>query len=181
MKGERKFIQKILLGCVAGLISVTLTYILNRAGLYIAWAPIIAAALIGAIPGIAEKSSGKVILGVILGCIGWICGEVVSRQLFHSMATWISVGGFVGLTGGILERSPKSMIGGLILGAIGGFIGLVAGFLTMANDFLLNLDMQAVTILCAAIFINTLLGILRPRIAAAENGEHNEPESLNEK
>lgn len=181
MKGERRLARKILLGCAAGVISVTIIYVLNRAGLYLAWESIIAAGLIGAVAGVAEKAGWKVALGVILGCIGWMCGEMVSRQLFHSVATWIAVGGFVGLTAGIMEKSPASLIGGVVLGAIGGLLGQVAGFSTVAVESLLAFDMQAVTIICAAIFISLMLGLKRPKIADANAvgpNEGNTQESL---
>jgi hypothetical protein len=181
MKGERKLLWKVVLGCAAGLISVTIIYVLNRAGLYLAWESIIAAGLIGAVAGVAEKWGWKVALGVMLGCIGWICGEVVSRQLFHSAATWISVGGCVGLTAGIMEKSPASLIGGVVLGVIGGLLGQMAGFSTIAVDSLVAFDMQAVTILCAAIFISLMLGLKRPKIAGATLvgvGESTKQESL---
>lgn len=167
MKGERKLIRKIVLGLAAGLLSVAILYMLNRGGIYIAWAPMMAAAIIGTVSGIAENSGRKIVLGLILGCIGWISGEFFSRFLFHSVATWIFVGGFIGLTAGILEKSPLSMIGGLLLGAIGGFVGLAAGFSTVAVESFGGLDMQAMSIIAAGISINLLLGLKRPRIAEA--------------
>jgi hypothetical protein len=180
MKGERRLARKIILGCAAGLISVAIIYILNRSGLYIAWAPIIAAALIGTVAGLAENSPRKIALGIILGCVGWICGELLSRQLFHSVATWVSVGGIIGLTAGILEKSPKSVIGGFLLGVIGGLMGQVAGLSTVAVDSLLYVDMQAMSIIGAAMFISLLLGLKRPKIANAAiagDDETDKPES----
>ena len=184
MKGERRLIRKVSLGCAAGLISIAIIYILNRSGFYIAWASIMAAALIGTVAGIAEKSGKKIALGVALGCIGWICGELLSRQLFHSVVTWISVGGFIGLTAGILEKSPKSMIGGVFLGIIGGLMGPIAGLSTVAVDFLLDFDMQAMGIIGAAIFISLMLSLKRPQsrhAATAAIDADDGPESPDEK
>jgi hypothetical protein len=182
--GERKLVLKVFLGFAAGVLSVGIILALNRSGFYIAWAPIIAAALIGAVTGVAEKSPGKIILGVALGCMGWICGELVSRLLFHSVATWIFVGGFIGLAGGIIEKSPKSVIGGIFLGVIGGFVGLLAGFSTIAVDALANADMQAMSILGAGVCINLMLGLKRPKNAATEvvsSDENDTPASKSEK
>lgn len=184
MKGERRLILKILLGCAAGLISIAIIYILNRGGFYIAWASILAAALIGAVAGIAEKSPKKIALGVVLGCIGWFCGELLSRQLFHSVATWISAGGFIGLTAGISEKSPKSMIGGFLLGATGGIIGMLAGFSPITVEALADFDMQAMGILGAGIFISLMLGLKRPKnpnASVASDDEADRPELPNEK
>jgi len=175
MKGERRLILKALLGLAAGLTATAVIYILGRSGVYVSWASIVAAGLIGAVAGIAEKSATKLVLGVALGCVGWVCGEYLSRNLFHSLVTWICVGGFTGLTAGILEKSPKSMIGGLLLGALGGFIGMVAGFLTMANESLLRFDMQAVTIIGAAFFISVLLGLKRPKIMVTDENDAQQP------
>jgi hypothetical protein len=183
MKGERKLVRKILLGLAAGLTSVAIIYILNRSGLYIAWVPIVAAALIGAVAGVAEKSVRKIALGVVLGCIGWISGEFLSMLLFHSVATWTTVGGFVGLTAGISEKSPKSMIGGFLLGVAGGMMGMVAGFSPVAVDAMANFDMQAMGILGAGIFISLMLGLKRPKMAdaAAGSDEADGPKSSDEK
>ena len=180
MIGERKIILKASLGFAASLISVLIIFILNRNGIYLAWAQIIAAALIGAVAGIAEKSRGKIALGMILACIGWFSGEHFSRLLFHSIATWIVVGGFIGLTAGILEKSPKSIIGGICLGAIGGLMGVAAGLSTIMIDWTRSPDMQAMSILGAGIFISLLLALKRPKnidsaIVAAD--EIDKPES----
>lgn len=184
MVGERKLIRKVTLGFGAGLISVAIIYGLNRSGFYIAWAPIVAAALIGAVAGAAEKRGNKIALGVCLACIGWISGEVFSRLLFHSIATWIFVGGFIGLTAGIMEKSLKSMIGGIVLGAIGGLMGVAAGLSTIMLDRLRSYDLQVMGIFGAAISINLLLGLKRPRSpdapAVAGKGD-DKPESPDEK
>lgn len=166
MKAERKLLLKVSLGLTAGLLSVAIIQVLNRSGIYIAWAQIVAAALIGVVAGAAEKSKNKMILGMALGCVGWISGELFSRLLFHSIATWIFVGGFVGLTAGILEKSPVSVIGGMLLGAIGGLAGVGAGLSTIIIDPLRNADMQAMSILGAALFISLVLGLKRPKSAA---------------
>ena len=163
MTGERKLIRKVFLGLAAALISVAIIRLLNRGGFYIAWAPIIPAALIGAAAGLAEKSVKKMAFGIALGCIGWICGELFSRLLFHSVATWVFVGAFIGLTAGLLEKSPKSVIGGFLLGAVGGFMGVAAGMSTIMFDPLRNLDMQATSILSAGLFISLLLGLKRSK------------------
>jgi hypothetical protein len=182
MLGARKIILKTSLGFAAALISVLIIFILNRSGIYLAWAQIIAAALIGAVAGIAEKSRGKIALGMLLGCIGWFSGEHLSRLLFHSIATWIVVGGFIGLTAGILEKSPKSMVGGLCLGAMGGLMGPAAGLSTILIDWNRSLDMQAMSIMGAGIFISLLLALKRPKnikgadVAADDAGK---PESPN--
>jgi hypothetical protein len=184
MRGERKLIRKIALGGAAGLTSVAIIYILNRSGLYIAWAPIIAAVLIGAVAGIAENSGKKIALGLALGGIGWFCGELLSRQLFHSAITWVCVGGFIGLTAGILEKSPKSIIGGLLLGVLGGALGMLARFSPVAVDAMANVDMQAMGMLGAGIFISLMLGLKRPKISDATDTSGDEagtPESPGEK
>lgn len=173
MKGERKLIRKIILGFAASLLSVAIIYMLNRGGIYIAWAPILAAAIIGTVAGVAEKSGGKIVLGLILGCIGWISGELFSRLLFHSIATWIFVGGFIGLTAGILEKSPLSMIGGILLGAMGGLVGVAAGLSTIAVESWGRFDMQAMSIITAGISISLLLGLKRPRNAGADAVSNN--------
>jgi len=168
MKGKRKLILKIFLGLAAGLLSVAIIYVLNRSGIYIAWAPILAAAIIGTVTGVAEKSSKKIVLGLILGCAGWISGEFVSRLLFHSIATWIFAGGFIGLTAGILEKSPLSMIGGLLLGAMGGLVGVAVGLSIIMVESLGRFDMQAMSIIAAGISISLLLGLKRPRSTEAD-------------
>lgn len=172
--GERKIILKVSLGLAAGLVSALIIYALNRGGLYFFWSPLLAAGLIGAVTGIAEKSIGKIVLGVVLGCAGWISGELFSLLLFHSVATWMFVGGFIGLTGGIVEKSFKSMAVGIILGAIGGLIGVVAGMLTISSGPLGGLDMQATSIVVSAICIHLMLGLKRPRIADAVVATGNE-------
>lgn len=180
MAGERRLILKVFLGFAAGSISVAILHALNRSGFYIAWAPIIAAALIGAVAGTAEKSRTKIALGIVLACIGWVAGELLSRQLFHSIVTWPTVGGFIGLTAGISEKSPKSMIGGFFLGGIGGLIGVVARLSTVVVEPLRDVDMQAMTILGAGIFISLLLGLKRPGsadTAAAESDGDGKPET----
>ncbi len=182
MTGERKIILKASLGFAASLVAVLIIFILNRNGIYLAWAQIIAAALIGTVAGVAEKSRGKIALGMILACIGWFSGEHFSRLLFHSIATWIFVGGFIGLTAGILEKSPKSIIGGICLGAIGGLMGVAAGFSTIIIDQPHGLDMQAMGIMGAGIFISLLLALKRPKdidgiIVAADEIDGPEPSS----
>lgn len=163
MTGERKIILKASLGFVASLVAVLIIFILNRNGIYLAWAQIIAAALIGTVAGVAEKSRRKIALGMLLACIGWFSGEHFSRLLFHSVATWIFVGGFIGLTAGVLEKSPKSIIGGTCLGAIGGLMGVAAGLSTVMIDWTHSLDMQAMSILGAGIFISLLLSLKSPK------------------
>jgi hypothetical protein len=177
---ERKILLKTSLGFAASLVAVLIIFILNRNGIYLAWAQIIAAALIGSVAGIAEKSPGKIALGMILACMGWFCGEYVSRFLFHSIVMWIFVGGFIGLTAGILEKSPKSIIGGICLGAIGGLMGVAAGLSTIMIDQPHGLDMQAMGIMGAGIFINLLLALKRPKGidgTIVEADEINGPES----
>ncbi len=184
MVGERRLIWKVMLGFGAGVISAAIIYSLNRSGFYISWAPIVAAALIGAVPGTAEKRGNKIVLGVILACVGWISGELFSRLLFHSMATWIFVGGFIGLTAGIVEKSLKSMIGGIVLGALGGLMGVAAGMSTIMLDPLRDYDLQVMGIFGAAIFINLLLGLKRPKIldaTGATGGGDDKPKSSDEK
>ncbi len=184
MAGERSLILKVFLGFAAGSISIAIIHTLNRSGVYIAWAPIIAAALIGAVAGTAEKSKTKIALGIVLACIGWVAGELLSRQLFHSIVTWPTVGGFIGLTAGVSEKSPKSMIGGFFLGMIGGLIGVVARLSTVVVNPLRDVDMQAMTILGGGIFISLLLGLKRPGstdTAAAESDGDGKREIPDEK
>ncbi|MBI5116925.1 hypothetical protein HZA56_10675 [Candidatus Poribacteria bacterium] len=182
MTGQRRIIPKASLGFAASLISVLIIFILNRNGIYLAWAQVIAAALIGAVAGVIEKSHRKVVLGMALACIGWISGEHFSRLLFHSVATWVFVGSFIGMTAGILEKSLKSGIGGFFLGAIGGLVGVAAGLSTIMVDWTRSLDMQAMSILGAGVFINLLLAFKGPKspdraIVAAD--EISKPESPN--
>ena len=127
MTTDRRLPLKVSLGLAAGLTSVAIIYILNRSGLYIAWAPIIAAALIGTVAGIAETSGRKIALGVILGCAGWVCGELFSRLLFHSIATWVFVGGFIGLRVIVLlpSRIARTDSDDIIIGLSFMFISLI--------------------------------------------------------
>ena len=95
---------------------------------------------------------------------------------------WIFVGGFIGLTAGVLEKSPRSIIGGICLGAIGGLMGVAAGLSTIMIDWTRSLDMQAMSILGAGIFISLLLALKRPKSidrATIAADEIDKPESPN--
>jgi hypothetical protein len=184
MASERNIIRKVALGLAAALLAVAVIHVLNRAGIYVAWAQIMAAALVGAVAGVAEKRRNKIVLGVVLGCAGWICGELFSRLLFHSVATWMFVGSFIGLTAGILEKSPKSMIGGLFLGVMGGLMGVAAGLSTIIVDSMRDFDMQALSILGAGVGISFFLGLKRPKngdTVVASDNEREKPDSPGEK
>jgi len=162
---SRHVCRKLLLGIAAGVFS----YVLLR-WLHGPWEEVVAAALIGSVVGIADRSLRYTLVGCIACAGGWLLGSILFGVWIElGVGAWMVAGAFLGAAFGAL-RKWWIAIPATLLGLVGGVLAEVSRYLTVLVTPFRSVDMQLLLLLSAGLLLNAVAALVAPPFRKVDAG-----------
>jgi len=144
------------LGALAGAVSYSIV-----ARLQSPWSEVIAALLIGAVPGVASRSVRRALVDSAVCAGGWVLGcFIFAVWMDAGIGAWLFAGALSGLAAGCRHRLWIRAIAGLVLGFLGGALAELSRFATVFFEPLRGADMQLLLLVCAGAALTGALALI---------------------
>jgi len=144
-RNSRRFLKKILLGGIAGIVAYFILILIQSP-----WEDILAALLTGSIMGIIDRKRVLILLGALSCSLGWLLGNLLFGIVLElGLGAWICAGASLGLISGLFGGSLWRGILGLFLGALAGLLAETSRYLTVFSEGLRLMDMQLILLVMA--------------------------------
>lgn len=138
------------LGMLAGAISYGIV-----ARLQSPWSEVIAAFLIGAVPGGATRSARRALIDSVVCAGGWLLGSLAFGVWMDAgVGAWLFAGALFGLLAGCHRRLWTRAVAGLVLGFLGGALAEFSRFIPVLFAPLRGVDMQLLLLVCAGAMLS---------------------------
>jgi len=155
----------LLLGLSAGVVSYILLLWLHGP-----WEEIVAAALIGSVVGIADRSPQRVLVGSIACAAGWLlCSVLFGIWTELGVGAWMGAGALLGAAFGAY-RAWWMTIPAMLLGLVAGLVAEASRYLTVFLSPLRGFDMQLLLLLSAGLFLTLVATVMAPPVKRADDG-----------
>jgi hypothetical protein len=155
----RNAFSKVLIGALAG----TLSYVLLL-WLHGPWEEVLAAALIGSVVGIADRSPSRIFVGAAACTAGWVLASVVfSTWIELGIGAWLGAGAFLGAAFGLYRRWWVALIT-MSLGFAAGALAEAARYAPVFVAGLRAVDMQLLLLLTAGLLLSLVAAAAAPPV-----------------
>lgn len=155
---QRHVIAKTIAGGMTGLI-----VFFPLLALQTDWEDVIAAAAIGAVAGLVDRSPRTVWLCALACASGWLVGSAVFGIWIEMGAgAWILAGAFLGAASGFLGGSAWRAGLGFLLGLVAGLVAEVSRYLTLLAEPLRTWDMHFILLVMAGLLLNLVAAGVGP-------------------
>lgn len=128
------------------------------------WEEVVAAALIGSIVGLADRSSPRILLGAAAGAVGWVAASLVfSIWIELGIGAWLGAGVLLGGVFGACRRWWVA-IPAMFFGFVAGALVEASRSLPVALAALRGVDIQLLVLVSAGLFLNLAAASFAPPI-----------------
>jgi hypothetical protein len=140
----------IALGALAGALSYGIVVRIHSP-----WSEVIAALVIGAVPGVVSHSLRRSLIDSVVCAGGWLLGSLVFGVWMDAgVGAWLFAGALFGLLAGVRRRLWTRVVAGLVLGCLGGALAEFSRYATVLFEPLRGADMQLLLLVCAGVALS---------------------------
>jgi hypothetical protein len=149
---------KVLMGGLAGALAYFALLCTHSA-----WEEVVAAALIGSISGIVDRSFPRVFLGAAACAVGWVAASLVfSIWIELGIGTWLGAGALLGGVLGACRRWSVA-IPAMLFGFVAGALVEASRSLPVLFKGLRGVDIQLLVLVSAGLLLNLVAASFAPR------------------